>query len=800
MKNLYLKLLFIITSFIATEAWATTEETVIDGITYEITYYQNDYSDLIAYVVKPQNDSYKGDITIPDSIKYGGKYHKLTGIKSSAFKNSRINNLFLEFIENKDFDAEDYEYVYLYYLNKDCILYVHGRDYQKAKKEFPGIIKTFEDYYVDNQTKTLLGEVSFTITVPIIKASDSSPKISTKKVNNTTDLNERKLDVTVSVNGATISPDQNGVYTVGNLMPGADYKVIFNWAKTENGQIVDKGTVTDSIKTMKPTIKIENKIENLYSISFVLNASSDNSITPSEVGARIYDYRTDKYLEGNYTASNGNIIEITDLFPSTGYRIHPYAIYKNKIYELEIKNDKDWMDTKSPKITAQYESTQTSITINNISVNCTEPINFEIGLCKGYADITDDLATFNNTPLVYNKKCPNTQYKFFIKANYDDYHFYSENVYIKTLPTAPEIKSTTYATSLNLTGEYNLGDATLKRCYFEGYEDEGNNIVITGLKPQSTHNFTFVIETNEGSTEKVAKTLTTDELCFESLTPKVTDKNSAIVSAKVNIANEETNSGFEWRKTDAPEVVQSKSGYGVVYDGILEGRINNLNADSYYKARPFYKDNEGNYYYGEWIGFDPSDFSYFEPTVHTYAKAIVQETSARVKGVALQGTDDITEQGFEYWTADAMTNRAYGEKSMILATGQSMEAEITDLTPNTTYNYRAFAKTAKGMTYGETQQFATPSVNGIQNVYATTTERISYDIRGNRDIEVLINNSQSTKCQYSIISISGKTIARGSIVADNEWHRICDNSLPSGLYIITVIDNTNRESKKLYIK
>lgn len=38
MKNLYLKLLFIITSFIATEAWATTEETVIDGITYEITY------------------------------------------------------------------------------------------------------------------------------------------------------------------------------------------------------------------------------------------------------------------------------------------------------------------------------------------------------------------------------------------------------------------------------------------------------------------------------------------------------------------------------------------------------------------------------------------------------------------------------------------------------------------------------------------------------------------------------------------------------------------------------------------
>ena len=52
---------------------------------------------------------------------------------------------------------------------------------------------------------------------------------------------------------------------------------------------------------------------------------------------------------------------------------------------------------------------------------------------------------------------------------------------------------------------------------------------------------------------------------------------------------------------------------------MMEGYIRNINSNYLWKFRPYYTSNAGNTYYGEWKGLDPSDYSYFEPTVHTYA-------------------------------------------------------------------------------------------------------------------------------------------------------------------------------------
>ena len=49
--------------------------------------------------------------------------------------------------------------------------------------------------------------------------------------------------------------------------------------------------------------------------------------------------------------------------------------------------------------------------------------------------------------------------------------------------------------------------------------------------------------------------------------------------------------------------------------------------------------------------FDPSDFSYFEPTLHTYEAVDISSNSATIKAYILAGTDDIIEQGFEYWSS-----------------------------------------------------------------------------------------------------------------------------------------------------
>jgi len=130
-------------------------------------------------------------------------------------------------------------------------------------------------------------------------------------------------------------------------------------------------------------------------------------------------------------------------------------------------------------------------------------------------------------------------------------------------------------------------------------------------------------------------------------------------AATTNISDEETNAGFQRRKYDAPEALKSNESFAAIYDGQLEGYIKNLQSASYYNVRAFYKSASGTYYYGDWVTFAPNDFSYFEPTVYTYDATSVTDVTARVKGYVMQGTDEVTEQGFEYWkTGTSSTRRA----------------------------------------------------------------------------------------------------------------------------------------------
>lgn len=216
------------------------------------------------------------------------------------------------------------------------------------------------------------------------------------------------------------------------------------------------------------------------------------------------------------------------------------------------------------------------------------------------------------------------------------------------------------------------------------------------------------------------------------------------MAAKTNISDEETSVGFQWRKSDAPETMIPKEGYAAVYDGQMEGCIKNLQPTSYYDVRPFYKSAEGKYYYGEWVAFDPSDFSFFDPTVHTNAAKDVTDNSATLVGYVLAGTDDIVEQGFEYWTADADRNApkriaatlvaAESDKIAIAAAGQRMLAAVEGLSPSSTYSCRAYVKTAAGMVYGENQTFITDVSSGIITISGDDGETAVaiYDVCGRK--------------------------------------------------------------------
>ena len=270
---------------------------------------------------------------------------------------------------------------------------------------------------------------------------------------------------------------------------------------------------------------------------------------------------------------------------------------------------------------------------------------------------------------------------------------------------------------------------------------EDNNINLRGLNPGTLHGLSIAGTATTHFFNMLPLELTT-------LQPKCVSPTCAIVAATTNISEEETNVGFQWKKYDAPASLAPKEGYASVYNGQLEGYIKNLQSDSYYNVRAFYKSDAGNYYYGDWVTFDPSDYSYFEPTVHTFEAVEVGMNSAKVKAYVMAGTEEVVEQGFEYWPSAIPGSKAVSVKasyqaesgvSTVLGTGQVMVVTLTDLQPNCAYTFRSFVKTASGTTYGEERSLITESdPTGIGNVeYDVPTKAITgyYDLEGRKHNE-----------------------------------------------------------------
>ncbi len=320
------------------------------------------------------------------------------------------------------------------------------------------------------------------------------------------------------------------------------------------------------------------------------------------------------------------------------------------------------------------------------------------------------------------------------------------------------MKSDVTPTTIVMQGgiEYqNYGSVTIIE---RGYETQNNNIknqiklnekiqTFTGLKPNTEYVIEYYIVTKENNGKKYSNKykLKTKDLELTTLQPKSVSSTCAIVAAKTNLSDLETNVGFQWKKYDAPESLKPSEGNAAIYDGQMEGYIKNLQPTSYYKVRAFYKTTEDKYYYGDWVTFDPSDFSYFEPTVHTYPAFEVTHNSVALKGYVMAGTDAITEQGFQYWKTGSSTKKAkyvrsnapYDEINTIFSSGQVMSTVIEGLEPSTSYTCRAFVKTASNTIYGEEQTFTTAApTSGIYDIITDETANPTvvgyYTINGQR--------------------------------------------------------------------
>ena len=297
---------------------------------------------------------------------------------------------------------------------------------------------------------------------------------------------------------------------------------------------------------------------------------------------------------------------------------------------------------------------------------------------------------------------------------------------------------------------------------------KGYNVATTGLEPDNLYDefATLTLSYDDASYTK-SFSFRTEPLTLATQQPRVISVGNVIVAANSNLDDEETNVGFEWRRTDWEDDFASNSGLAYLYNGTMEGYIRNLYAEKLWRYRPFYEADSGNRFYGDWVGIDPTNTSYFEPTVHTYAQITVTGNKAEVKGYAMRGTDNVTSQGFMYWptTVASPRRKVNGVPNgaiTVLASGNVMTATLEDLEYETEYCYAAFVTTSEGETFlGETQTF-----------------RTSYDPDG---IKLIDNGQLTMDNEEAWYSLDGKKLGKPQ----------------KGINIIRYSDGT---SKKVLIK
>ena len=301
------------------------------------------------------------------------------------------------------------------------------------------------------------------------------------------------------------------------------------------------------------------------------------------------------------------------------------------------------------------------------------------------------------------------------------------------------------ATSIYVEGifERSDGDAELKSETIALYADtidsaslvaqvEGKEWTFTGLSPNTLYYVKHTIVAGITFVHRIP--VDTKELTLTTAQPQVISNGNVIVSAETNIDDAETNIGFEWRRTDWTDDFASNRGEATLRNGIMEGYIFNLNTEKLWKYRPYYISNSGTYYYGEWVGIDPTNTPNDEPVIYTDETSVVEGNTAILKGYTSIDAGQLESQGFKYWKVTEETEDMEATIPMNAATvetsGQMMTANLTGLDYNSTYHYVAFVTTVEGETlYGKVHAFTIgEDPTGIEDIQLEPTEQNSVAI------------------------------------------------------------------------
>lgn len=444
--------------------------------------------------------------------------------------------------------------------------------------------------------------------------------------------------------------------------------------------------------------------------------------------------------------ANDNSALITDLYPNSTNKIIVSFLHDGNNYDID-----DTFSTNTLSITqhtlelATQTTLTTCFTVNRDEGFILEACGVESNNDSYNGEVID---TTNDT---YTIKChingltPNNSYSFRPWVQYKGEKYYGNNKTFKTSAIDVNNEVTVTPTSVYLTGSYLSGDADVIDAYFTFNGENMKTLYRTGLNPSTTYSYTYTVETTSGN-QVNNYSFYTPALSMVAHPVKMLTNTTVLFEAETNMIDEETMVGFEWRRYDAPNEMPSTQVYSPVFGGKIAGTLKNLSENVYYKYRPFYTSNSGKSYYGNWVAFLTADAGVeYEPMVYTYNSPKVTQTDATLEGVALQGSDEITEQGFEYWKS--------GNSNIIkvTATGERMSKKISSLQSGTKYTFRAFLLAGGETHYGNEVEFVTLSnsldvnldgeiniadINMIIDIILTGKPGVTCDTNGDGEVNI----------------------------------------------------------------
>lgn len=217
-----------------------------------------------------------------------------------------------------------------------------------------------------------------------------------------------------------------------------------------------------------------------------------------------------------------------------------------------------------------------------------------------------------------------------------------------------------------------------------------------------------------------------------------------------------------------------------------DGNLTNLMPNTLYRFVAYAKTNNNiNTYYGDTLSF--STLVHTPPTVVTMPYQNLQCQSVQLVKSVTAGSETIDREGWMY------QRDGHPEWAEV----ESADGALSNLEPNITYHYFAYASTATfPMVTGDTLTFTTPECSGVELAESTVT---IYPNPAKDEVSIVVDGL-TTDATATIFDIQGKVVGRYIVAAATGRATVDVSTLTDGTYIVRIVSKDINRVERLIIK